>query len=207
VGWVIRSVPSVSGSGVHYEKGLNWLPVLCGACGLASLTLQSAAWMALKTTGELQQRCRRLASRVWWALLVCYAGVTLVSFVVQPHILENLSEHSWICALAVMALAGLIGARLCLTVGFDLGVFASACGVIAGLLASAAAGQFPYLLSLGLTVYNSGSARYGATIGAIWWLPAFALAAGYNVDTHRWFHNTGALPDGRGSEVVAEPLA
>src|SRR5262249_54235043 len=140
VGFVIRDVPASSGS-----ASAMWVPLVCGVCGLAVLTLQSAAWVASKSTEELQQRCRRLASRSWWAVLVCYAAVTGLSFAAQPHIVENLLSHTWIGVFAVMALAGLMGTRLSLSVGYDLGAFAGASCVIAGLLASVAAGQFPYL--------------------------------------------------------------
>ena len=139
VGCVIRSVPPTDGSRIPY-----WFTALCGIFALACLTLQSAAWMALQSSGELQTRCRSLASRVWWAVLFCYATGTAASFALQPHLLVNLQTYSWISIFAVVALAGLIGTRLCLSIGFDLGTFASASCLIAGLLASVAAAQYPY---------------------------------------------------------------
>jgi cytochrome d ubiquinol oxidase subunit II len=166
--------------------------VLCGVCGLAILVLQGAAWLALKSDGELQARCRRLASGVWWVVLLGYAGVTIAGFAAQPHIVENLMTNSWVSIFAVLTLAGLIGARLCLNIGFDLGVFASASCVIAGLLISAAAGQFPYLLSHQVTVYSAGSAPAGVSISAIWWVSAFLLAGGYSVSMHRLMRNKAA---------------
>jgi cytochrome d ubiquinol oxidase subunit II len=187
VGYLIISVP-FSGSAIP-----GWFPILCGICALAILTMQSASWMALKSSGELQVRCRRLASAVWWAVLLWYAGVTAASLEFQPHVVDNLLTHSWISIFAVMALAGLIGARLCLSVGFDLGVFVSASCAIAGLMTSVAAGQFPYLLNAtpfsppGLTVYGAGANSYGMSISAIWWIPAFVLAGGYNIFMHHMF--------------------
>ncbi len=179
VGWMIRSVSPVSSSG----PVTVWLPLLCGVSSLAVLTLQGAAWMAFQASGDFQLRCRRFASGLWWAVLLSYSGLAAVSLVAEPHLLENLTEHSWICACAVMALAGLVGARLCLNVDFDLGVFVSVSGGIAGLLASAATGLFPSLPPRGLTGFNIGSAHYAT------WLLAFALAAGYNVYRHLWFRN------------------
>jgi len=190
VGCVIRGVPPTSESRIT-----NWLPVLCGISGLAVLTLQSAAWMALKSGGELQTRCRSLASRMWWVVLFCYAGVTAVSFAVQPHLLDNLQTYSWISVFAVVTLAGLIGARLSMSVGFDLGTFASVSCLIAGLISSAAAGQFPYLLNQGhhsLTVYNAGSDHLQLASSAIWWAPAFLLAIGYNVTSRVFRHKLQA---------------
>ena len=192
VGCVIRGVPPISESRI-----LFWFPVLCGICALACLTLQSATWMALKSSGPLQTRCRSLAAGIWWAELFIYAGVTAASFAVQPHLLDNLQTYSWISVCAVVTLAGLIGTRLCLSVGFDLGTFASASCLIAGLLASVAAGQFPYLLTgpgYSLTVYNAGSAHLQLGLSAIWWIPAILLAVGYNISMHRAFRTVHAQP-------------
>lgn len=183
VGCVVRGVPPTSG-----PRLLNWFPILCGLAALACLTMQSAAWMALKSSGALQARCRSLASHVWWAVLFCYAGVTVAAFAMQPNLLDNLQTYSWISVFAVVALAGLIGTRLCLSIGFDLGAFASASCLIAGLLASAAAGQFPYLpdeAARSLAMYNAGSSHVQMGSIAIWWAPAFLLAVGSNVNGRR----------------------
>ena len=188
--------------GLVIRGTLDWFTVLCSVCGLAVLTLQSATWIAGKSTGELQRRCRRLASGVWWVALSGYAAMTAVSLADQPHILDNLLAQSpgssSISAFAVLALAGLIGTRLCLSVGFDFGAFASASCLIAGLLTSVAAGQFPYLLNHGLTVYTAGSAPHGMSASAILWIPVFILAVGYNVGRHRLFRkHESAGPNNR----------
>jgi cytochrome d ubiquinol oxidase subunit II len=183
IGYLVGTVARASG-GVP-----DWLPALSALCGLAVLTLQSAAWIALKSNGELQSRCRRLASGVWWIVLLCYAAVTAASLTSQPHILESLLANSWICAFAVVALAGLIGTRLCLSIGFDLGVFASASCVIVGLLASVAASQFPYLVARNLTAYNATTAPQGVSASALWWIAAFLIAVGYNIVHHRSSRN------------------
>jgi cytochrome bd-type quinol oxidase subunit 2 len=174
VGSLIATTPATEPS-----LASAWLPVLCGTCSLAVLTLQSAAWNALKSSGELQQRCRRLESQVWWAVLASYAAVTAAAFISQPHFAENLLTHTSLGIVAVLALTGLIAARMCLSVGFDLGAFAGASCMIVGLLASVAAGQFPYLLNH--TVYDAGTAPQGMLTAALWWIPPFVLAAGYHV--------------------------
>jgi cytochrome d ubiquinol oxidase subunit II len=143
VGCVIRGAPPTGGSRIA-----DWFPTLCGIFALACLTLLSAARMALKSSGELQTRYRHLASRLWWAVLFCYAAGAVASLAAQPHLLDHLQAYSWISIFAIVALAGLIGTRLCLSVGFDLGTFASATCLIVGLLASAAAARYPNPLHL-----------------------------------------------------------
>lgn len=178
VGCAVRGAPPTSG-----PRTLFGFPVLCGLSALASLTMQSAAWIALKSSGELQTRCRALASHLWWAVLFCYAGVTAAASVLQPNFFANLQSNSWITVFAVVALAGLIGARLSSSIGFDLGTFAGASCLIAGLLASAAAGQFPNLIGEGprsLTIYNAGSVHLPAGTSAIWWGPAILLGGKFD---------------------------
>ena len=174
VGLLVAAVPTPD-----KPAGFPWLPLLCGICAFSVLTLQSATWMALKSEGDLQARCRRLANRVWWVVVASYVAVTAVAFTTQPHLAETLLSHSWIAIFAVLALAGLMAARMCLTVSFDLGAFAGACCIIVGLLASVAAGQYPYLLNQ--TVYDAATPHPVMYTGAIFWIPAFLLAAGYNL--------------------------
>ena len=67
----------------------------------------------------------------------------------------------------------------------DLRRFLASAAFIAGMLTSAAAGVFPYVLpsvseaNPGLTVFNSAPAQYGLKIGLAWWIPGLLLAAGY----------------------------
>ncbi|HEY3835629.1 MAG TPA: cytochrome d ubiquinol oxidase subunit II [Bryobacteraceae bacterium] len=169
----------------------RWFPYLCGLCSLAVLTLDSAAWIALHSTGNLQRQCRQVASGVWWAVVPAYAVLVLAALTSQPHLVDDLMLHSRsassISIFAVIALAGLIGTRLCLSVGFDLGTFASASCLIAGVLSSLAASQVPQLLNRDLPTSAPG-------LSAIWWLPAFAIAIGYNLTMSRRIRQKIALP-------------
>lgn len=153
VGCVIGGVPPTSGSRILFV-------IMCGVLALAVMTFQSAVWTALKSNGELQQRCCELASRLWWVVLALCGGVSLDALALEPRLLERLQAYSSISLIAILALAGLIGARLCLSVKFDLGAFASASCLIAGILATAAASL------------QNGPAVIGIA-------PAFLLVAGY----------------------------
>ncbi len=155
VGCVIRGTPPAGGSRILF-------PVLCGILGLALLILQSASWMAFQSSGELQTRCRSLASRVWWAVLAVCAAVTAEACALEPHLLDSLQSDPWISLFAVVTLAGLMGARFCLAVGFDLGAFLSTVCLIACLLAGSSlawcAPAFVLLAGFKLWSINSGVA-------------------------------------------------
>ena len=141
---MIRGVPPTSGSRILIAS-------LCGLLSLTVLTLLSAAWTALQTAGA---RGRDLASRSWWAVLISFAIAAATTFALQPNLLDRLPSDPAMALFAIAVLAGLIGARLCMTVAFDLGTFVATSCMIAGLL---------------------------ACVGLIWLAPLFLLAAGYKI--------------------------
>ena len=162
----------------------SWIAAVLNSLWQA-IAIAALVWAVLKVAPRVNAATRHA---VWWLVLVCYAGLTAASLTAQTHILENLLMHSWIAVFAVLTLAGFIGMRLCLTIGFDLGAFAGAACVIAGLLGGVAAGQFPYLMPAAattahvLTIYNAGAGQFGSGISVFWWIiPAFGLATVYNI--------------------------
>src|SRR6195256_3861351 len=56
---------------------LDWYTVICGVTALVALALHGAAYIAVKTAGDLAQRARGLVLRLWPVLLVLSA-VSLV---------------------------------------------------------------------------------------------------------------------------------
>ena len=172
----------------------DWFPVPCGVFGLACLTLESAAWMALKASGRLQAGCRQLAVGAWWTVLLSCA-VLAARLASQPDLIAGWGA-TWIGGLAILALAGMIGARLCLSVGFDLGALAGTTCMIAGLAAGITAGQFVILAS------TSGTAPQRAIMSALWSIPA--IAAVYSASAFANRHSSAVL---RSAAVNSTALA
>ena len=91
LGNVIRGVP-IGDDGYFFlalwtnlrpgaDAGLiDWYTVLVGVTALVALTVHGALWVALKTEGHLQARCRNLAARLWFVLLALVLVVTAASF-------------------------------------------------------------------------------------------------------------------------------
>jgi cytochrome bd-type quinol oxidase subunit 2 len=71
--------------------------------------------------------------------------------------------------------------------------FLASCLYIAGMLASAAFGVYPYVLpsnsdpALGLTIHNTATSHHGLAVGLAWWIPGMLLALGYFVYAYRHF--------------------
>ena len=104
LGNVVRGVP-LDGQGQFFEALwtdfrpfgatgiLDWYTILTGLSALFALTLHGALWVAMKTTGPLQQRARKIARATWWVLGLFTVIVTFTSFKLQPHLYASFSAR------------------------------------------------------------------------------------------------------------------
>jgi cytochrome bd ubiquinol oxidase subunit II len=203
LGNVVRGVP-LDASGFFFlplwtdfwtsgELGiLDWYTLAIGLAALATLVLHGALWVALKTDGPLEQRCRLLALRGWWPTAALVVLITIMSFQIQPQLAASFSARSWGYVFPAGALIALALVRVWAP-RRPAASFLASSTFIAAMLSSAAFGLYPYVLpshtdpKLGLTVSNAAAAPYGLRIGLAWWIPGVALAAGYFVFTYRRF--------------------
>ena len=176
------------------EAGIvDWYTLLIGAAAFVALAEHGCFWVVLKTSGDLQERSRRFGGRIWWAVAVFTAIITVASFELQPNIAREFSEHPWGYIFPLLALAGLAGMGLWSGRRRDAAVFLSSCLYLIGMLTSAAFGVFPYVLpstgspDTGLKVTNAAAAEYGLYVGLAWWIPGMALALFYSVFVYRHF--------------------
>ena len=189
---------------------IDWYTVSIGVAALAVLTLHGALWIALKGRGALESRALAIASWVHWAVCVIVIAISVVSFYVQPRLGEAFGARPYLWVLPVVATAGLLGVRLCLSVKLPGAAFLSSCAFIVGLLCSAAFGLYPNVLpstgarGLDLTIHNVAAPTYGLQVGLMWWTPAFLLAIGYTVFSYRHFR--GKLGPGAQREAGADAL-
>ena len=207
LGNVIRGVPLDAGGyfflplWTNLQPGrdagiVDWYTLLAGAAAFAALAMHGCYWVVLKTAGELQERSRSFAARIWWVVALLTALVTIFSFRLQPNIAKEFAERPWGAVFPLLAVAGLAGTALLSPRRRDLECFLCSCLYLTGMLTSAAFGVFPYVLPSntapenGLTVWNAAAASYGLYIGLAWWIPGMLLAATYSVIVYRHFAGT-----------------
>jgi cytochrome bd ubiquinol oxidase subunit II len=168
---------------------LDWYTILVAVAALLTLAQHGALWIAYKTAGALEQRAERMAARLWWLVLFALIAITLVSFRVQPHLIESFRERPWGYIFPLFAVAGLLWMKI----RRGLQAFAGSSLFIVGMLTSMAFGMYPYVLpsnqypALSLTIENTAAARYGLGVGLVWFVPGIALAAAYFIYTYRNF--------------------
>jgi len=172
---------------------LDWYTVLVGGAAYAALALHGALWVAWKTPEPIAARARRVAGVASIGAIALTAGITWWTIRLQPQVMAGLSERPWGFAFPLFALAGLASAWWFRSRRRDGAAFLGSSAFLAGMLASAAFGVYPYVLpsaidpAYGLTVRNASAPEYGLVIGLRWWLVGMALASGYIIFTYRRF--------------------
>ncbi|MGD0942618.1 MAG: cytochrome d ubiquinol oxidase subunit II, partial [Terracidiphilus sp.] len=68
---------------------LDWYTVIGGLVALVALTLHGALWLTIKTSGELEERARRIVAPLWIALVTLTLVSLAATIVVRPASLGN----------------------------------------------------------------------------------------------------------------------
>ncbi|MEJ2217014.1 MAG: cytochrome d ubiquinol oxidase subunit II [Gemmatimonadota bacterium] len=191
-GWFFE--PLWTDWGVRGQTGiLDWYTVVVGLASLTSLAMHGALWVWGKTDGDVARRARRYARNLWPFVLGLAVVVTVLTFIVQPLVPQHLASAPWGYVFVFLVLAGLAVARIAISQDRPrLGFFGSA-AYLAGMLASAAFGIYPYVLpattdpAYGLTAQNVGAPLTGLYIGLTWWIPGMIIAGAYITYVYRHF--------------------
>jgi cytochrome d ubiquinol oxidase subunit II len=170
---------------------LDWFTILVGVTSLAALAMHGALWVALKTSGDLEARARAIAGRIWIAAAALTALMFLVVPAVMPHLALRYGAHLWGFAFPLLAVAGFIGARVFNRADRALYAFGCSSMYVAGVLASAIFGLYPYLLAsnadpgVGVTIFNGATSPYALAVGLGWFIPGMILVAIYFAFAYR----------------------
>lgn len=171
---------------------LDWYTILVGLMAVAVLLAHGANYLAVKTSGAMQERAWRLSWGAWLATLLLTILATLATFWIQPLIFKGFLARPWGAIFPCVALAGLIGMGYCTATRRSLPALFSSGAFIAGMLGSTALGLYPVVLPAvnpanDLTVSRTAAPPYGLLVGLVWWSIGMVLACLYFVVTYRLF--------------------
>ncbi len=195
VGNVVGGIP-IDSSGTFtgsFLGLLNPLALLCGLMSLAMFTMQGAAYMCLKSEGELRERMRGWTMRGWLAFAVLYAAVTVLAIFVAPHAFEGVLANPLFWVLLVLFAVSATAVPLSRRAGRDGRTFLASSVTIASLIGLAAVGMFPRVvassidLANSLTIYNSASTPRTQTAMLIIALIGMPLVLAYTAYVYKVF--------------------
>ena len=196
VGNIIRGVP-INATGDYtgtFFALLNPFSLLVGVLGLAAFLVHGAAWITLKTEGELQQRAIRLRSVLHWAFVAILLLTTVLVYFSARHHFDHITGRAlgWITLVALVA--GIVLARWAIMKGKDLIAFLGSALSIVSLVALVGVGNYPNLVNArasaagtALSIHNSASGHLTLTVMLIIAVIFCPLVIGYTIFVYRQF--------------------
>lgn len=181
--WRIGSQPGV----------LDWYTVIAAVLALLALTIHGANWVALKTSGELNARAKRVAGILWPLLAVLTLASLWATLSIRPEMLANYRRHTILLVIPAAVAASLVAMFVFARKRAEKAAFVASSAYLALMLLGAAAAVYPNLListtdpALNITMYNAASGTHSLSIGLIWWGFGMLLAIGYVVFVYRIF--------------------
>lgn len=211
LGNVVRGVP-LDATGYFFEPLftdwgvtgatgiLDWFTVLSGVVALVALMVHGANYLAVKTSGEMNTRARKVVGRAWFALVLVTVLSLAAVLIVRPTILDNYYylPIGWLIPAAVAG--SLIAIKYFNAKGMDKASFLASCVYLAMMLGGAVYGLYPNVLpsldpAFSLTIENSRAGAYGLTVGLIWWPIGIIIALGYFTFLFRTFKGKVLVED------------
>jgi cytochrome d ubiquinol oxidase subunit II len=172
--------------GVH-PGILDWYTVIGGLLALEALTLHGALWLAIKTSGELEERARRIVNPLWLVLVVLTVVSLVATIHVRPASLNNYFNLPVTFAVPMGVIASLGGIWFFNRKAQPVKAFLSSCLYLFFMLAGACWGLYPTLLPAttgadrDITLNSAISGPHTLAVGLVWWGFGMLLAIGYIV--------------------------
>lgn len=192
LGNVLRGVPLDS---AHYFEGtfgslLNPYALGVGLLAVLALALYGAAYLTTRLDGEPARRAWSVVGHLLPIVVVAAIAMTFATFRVHSP-LANVRAMPWIALAPLASLAGIVGAFAAQRRGRALALLRSCALFLAGMVASAAATIFPYLLpgypdaADGLSAYDAAPSSATLTTTLAVFIVGLLLVAAYSIYAHR----------------------
>ncbi len=195
VGNILRGLP-IEADGtlnVPFLALLNPYALLIGILSLVMFVMHGAAYLAVKTEGDLQQRMARWTIGAWMAFVVLYLAATLATFFVSPFLFESVLSNVLFWIFFLLLLASIVYIPIANRAGKFLRTFLASSATIAAMIGLTATSLFPRMvpssldLASSLTIYNASSTPRTLTVMLVIALIGMPLVIVYTAYIYRTF--------------------
>jgi cytochrome d ubiquinol oxidase subunit II len=195
IGNILRGIPIEADgtANVSFVSLLNPYALLVGVMTLAMFLMHGAAFLAVKTEGDLQQRMARWMASTWVVFVVLYLFATIATFSVSPFLFEGLLGHPLFWVFLVIILFAIIYIPIANHARQCMHAFLASALMIASLVGLTAVGLFPRLvpssidLESSLTIYNASSTPRTLTVMLVIALVGMPLVITYTACIYKVF--------------------
>jgi len=195
LGNVFRGLP-ITADGtldVAFLSLLNPYSLLIGLVTLTVFTMHGAAFLALKTEGELRRRMARWTAGAWGVAVLLYAIATVATWQVSPFLMEGLASNPLLWLLVLVLTAATITIPISVRSQGFLRTFLASALMIASMIGLMGLGLYPRMApssidpSYSLTIYNASSSPKTLTVMLVIALIGMPLVIGYTALIYRVF--------------------
>jgi cytochrome bd ubiquinol oxidase subunit II len=179
---------------------LNPFALVVGLLSTAMFLMQGAAWLLLKTEGEVAARSRRAAFGAWGAFAALWVVATIAARSAAPQVWSPYGQGlPWVAPTVV--LAAIVSFPLALRAGRRGWTFAASSIAIAGLVAVMGQGLYPYVVpalggsGMSLTIYSASSSPYTLRAMLTIALVGMPVVVGYTIFIYSRFRGPVVLDE------------
>lgn len=184
----------MDGAGYHGSllKLLNPYGLITGILFVLLFLVHGSLYLTVKTTGDLSQRAKATADRIWIALLVvavAFLGYTKFA----TRLYDNYFSAPYLLVVPLLAVIALLGIRLFSAQGKSLAAFTASCVTILMVVFTGVIGLFPNLIpsnidtAYSLTIFNSSSSLYTLKIMTVVAFIFVPIVIAYKIWVYRIF--------------------
>ncbi len=172
---------------------LDWYTVIGGLVALVALTLHGALWLTIKTSGDLEQRARKIVTLLWLALGALTVVSLIATIAVRPASLDNYYRYPVTFIVPVGVVASLAALWFWNRNAQPVKAFLASSAYLFFMLAGACWGVYPTLLPAttgtanDITLARAISGPHTLSVGLVWWTFGMALAVAYVVFVYSRF--------------------
>ena len=167
LGNVLRGLPVAEDTtlNVAFLSLLNPYALVFGALGLAAFVMHGAAYLAVKTEGDLQERMARCVTPAWIATVVLYLVTMVSTFFAAPFLFEGATGKPLFWLFLILVLGSVAYVPVAAKAGKHLHTLLSTGTTIASTVGLLAVCLFPRMvpssidLAHSLTINNASSSQ------------------------------------------------
>ena len=203
IGNILRGIPIEADgtANVPFLSLLNPYALLIGVLSLVMFTMHGAAFLAVKTEGDLQQRMARWASGAWVVFIVLYLAAFVATFFVSPFLFEGVFGNLLFWIFVVLLSAAAVYIPVANRSGKFVRSFLASSVSIASIMGMAAVCLFPRMvpssidLANSLTVYNASSTARTHTVMLVIALIGMPIVIAYTAYVYKVFAGKVAVEE------------
>lgn len=200
VGNVAKGLPldhAYNYTGTFFDL-LNPYALLLGLLGLSAFLLQGAAYVMLKTEGDLQNRARTLFSRIWLIFVGLFLLSAVYTYLIAPGLFSNFIKYPALLAVPLLLVVSVfIIPRTVRLNRYGL-TFTGTSLSMATMILTLALGMFPNWVPavnpvFSLTIYNAASSQLTLKTMLIIALAGLPMVLFYTAYVYRVFRGKTGL--------------